>query len=334
MARDLRAIERRVRELEQELERARKTVDELRERLHEAEVETGFGRTVTPARGVVCVNDSAASGEHGKRSSGPTPPFVAVVESSDLGIQLRAQELERLTRMKSEFISIAAHEFRTPMTSIVGYLDLIMEGRLGPVPEPLKKPIASIARNVQRLKRLIEDMLDISRLESGKVTLEREPQSLTDIVEEAILEMNAFVQPGRHQILRQFEPIPPLALDRERMRRAVANILANAIKYSPEGTNVEVVVRQEGDFAVVRVTSAGAAVAEALGERVFEPFCEVTAPEYHSSGVPDTAGLGLAIAKGTTLLHGGELFLSKGEEGQSAFVLRLPLQIREGATAS
>src|SRR5687767_6502596 len=108
---------------------------------------------------------------------------------SESELRRKNAELDRLNRMKSEFLSIAAHELRTPMTSIVGYLDLLMEGRFGEPPPEMRRPVSSLRRNAQRLKRLIEDMLDISRIESGRVVLHRARCSLAETVLAVVEEM-------------------------------------------------------------------------------------------------------------------------------------------------
>src|SRR5438477_2162801 len=105
--------------------------------------------------------------------------------------QLRAKnlELENQSRIKAEFIQIAAHELRTPLTSIVGYLDLFQEGRFGELPPMLERPIGSVRRNAHRLKRLVDDMLDVSRIESGRMVLRREPVDLGDVVRDVVTEL-------------------------------------------------------------------------------------------------------------------------------------------------
>src|SRR5688572_5757094 len=105
--------------------------------------------------------------------------------------QLRAKnvELERQFKIKAEFISIAAHELRTPLTSIVGYLDLFGEGRFGELPPLLERPLSSVRRNAHRLKRLVDDMLSVSRIEAGRVSLRTEPVAVADVVRDVITEL-------------------------------------------------------------------------------------------------------------------------------------------------
>src|SRR6185295_451128 len=113
--------------------------------------------------------------------------------------QLRAKnvELERQSRIKAEFISIAAHELRTPLTSIVGYLDLFAEGRFGELPPLLERPIGSLRRNAHRLKRLVDDMLSVDRIESGRMVLRREAVDLGDVVRDVVTELSPLADARR-----------------------------------------------------------------------------------------------------------------------------------------
>src|ERR1041385_1285840 len=108
---------------------------------------------------------------------------------SEAQLRTKNVELEKQSRIKQEFISIAAHELRTPLTSIVGYLDLFSEGRFGELPPLLERPMASVRRNAHRLKRLVDDMLDVSRIEAGKMRLKREPVDLGEVVSDVVTEL-------------------------------------------------------------------------------------------------------------------------------------------------
>jgi signal transduction histidine kinase len=241
--------------------------------------------------------------------------------------QLRRQnvELERLNRVKSEFISIAAHELRTPMTSIVGYLDMIAEGRLGELPADLKRPMASLRRNAHRLRRLVEDLLDASRIDSGRVSLVRQAVSLGDIVAAVIDEMRPFVV-GKHQtVVTQVSSTAPIDGDADKLHQVVSNLVANSWKYTPEGGEIRLSVDSDGDSAVLRVWDNGIGIPEALRSRIFEPFSDVHTAKHHTSIGPDSAGLGLYIARGIVELHGGSIAVDSEEGRFSEFTVRLPL---------
>ncbi len=254
-----------------------------------------------------------------------------MLAESESQLRKKNAELARMNRTKSEFISIAAHELRTPLTSIVGYLDLIQQGRLGAVPEPLKRPHASLYRNAQRLKRLVEDMLDVSRLEIGRMRLKRAQKSLDDVARGAIAELEAFAAQKKHRI--DFEPggVDDISIDADKIHQVVANLLANSIKYTPEGGFILVATARAGEQALLRVRDNGIGIPAASIERLFEPFSEVTAPEHHTSGGPDSAGLGLYIARGIVELHGGAITVASEEGRFTEFTVQLPARAPEAA---
>jgi signal transduction histidine kinase len=299
---DLAALERRMRELETELQAARQAVTALTEKLAESDRRGDAPASIPPAPAV-----EASGGE------------------SESELRRRNAELDRLNKSKSEFISIAAHEFRTPMTSVVGYLDLISQGRLGPIPEAMQRPIASLIRNTQRLKRLIDDMLDVSRLDSGRMVLRKEARDLTELARSAIGELETFTRAKQHQIDTEFAAVPPLEVDGDKIHQVITNLLANAIKYTPECGRILLSVRRENGWVVLKVRDNGIGIPEAARGKIFEPFSEVTAPQFHSSAGPDSAGLGLYIARGIVLLHGGELVVDSREGVYTEFTVRLPL---------
>ena len=251
---------------------------------------------------------------------------------ADSEVQLRRKnaELDRLNRMKSEFISIAAHELRTPMTSIIGYLDLISQGRMGELPTTLQRPLASLHRNANRLKRLIEDMLDISRLEGGRMTLHRAPRPLQQIVDAAVEELRPFAQLKQHTI--EVEPPPPelpkVDVDESKVHQVVANLLANSIKYTPEGGRIRLRTNLgEAGFVQLLVRDNGIGIPQDLLDRIWEPFSDVNTAKHHTSHGPDSAGLGLYIAKGIVELHGGKIVVTSEEGTFTEFVVTLPISV-------
>jgi signal transduction histidine kinase len=253
--------------------------------------------------------------------------------------QLRRQnvELDRLNRMKSEFISIAAHELRTPMTSIVGYLDLIVEGRLGDLPQDLRRPMTSLRRNAHRLRRLIEDMLDVSRLETGRLAIKRAPCSLAEIVQAVIDEMRPLADDKRQNLSAEIELIPAVDGDSDKLHQVICNLVANSVKYTPEGGQIKLLVDRApaepvGDgtsaaprMARLRVWDNGIGIPPALRSRIFEPFSDVHTAKHHTSVGPDSAGLGLYIARGLVELHAGRIEVASEEGRYSEFSVLLPL---------
>lgn len=248
--------------------------------------------------------------------------------------QLRAKniELERQWRTKEEFISIAAHELRTPLTSIVGYLELFAEGRFGELPPPASRPLSSVQRNAHRLKRLVDDMLAVSRIESGREVLHREPVDLAAMVREVVAELMPLAQAHNHRLQATIDPIDPIEADRDKLHRITVNIVSNAIRSSPESGEIAVRVDEApkhlfpGGWARMRVRDNGSGIAEKDRRRMFDPFVHAWPAKHHTSGVPDSAGLGLYIARGLVELHGGLMTVDSEPEIFTELTVLLPFR--------
>ena len=240
-------------------------------------------------------------------------------------------ELKRLNQMKAEFISIAAHELRTPLTSIVGYHDLMVEGRFGKLPENMKRPMASLQRNSHRLKRLVDEMLDVSRIEAGRVTLYRSECDLGDIVGNVVDELTPLASAKRQSLSTKLEPTPKTYADADKIHQVISNLVANAIRYTPEDGSILVMTdaapedRFAGPWARLRVRDDGVGIPKNLRTRIFEPFSDVNTAKHHTSSGPDSAGLGLHIARGLVDLHGGLITVESEENQYTEFTVLLPL---------
>jgi signal transduction histidine kinase len=233
-------------------------------------------------------------------------------------------ELDRLNAMKSEFIGVAAHELRTPMTAILGYAQMMAEQKICPLPEELVRPVASLNRNTQRLRRLIEDMLDVSRLERGKITLHVAAHDVGRLAESAVAELEVYASQYGHQVNLEHAVSPPVEVDGDKIHQVIVNLLGNAIKHTGRGGHIMVTTGTEDGYAAVRVKDDGAGIPAHIRERLFEPFSHYTEAKHHSSRGPDSAGLGLYIARGIIDLHGGEIRVVTQEGVGTEFIVLLP----------
>lgn len=248
--------------------------------------------------------------------------------------QLRAKntELERQHKIKSEFISIAAHELRTPLTSIVGYLDLFSEGRFGELPPMLERPISSVRRNAHRLKRLVDEMLEVRRLEDGKIMLRREPVELGDVVHNVVTELLPLANARQQTVETNITSISPIDADRDKLHQIVVNLLSNAIRYTPEQGQITIKVdeaphdRYPGGWARLRVRDNGVGINEDDRQRIFDPFIHAQPAKHHTSAGPDSAGLGLYIARGLIELHGGLITVDSQPDVFTEFTVLLPFK--------
>jgi PAS domain S-box-containing protein len=239
-----------------------------------------------------------------------------------LADQARAiAELERLNKAKSDFVSIVSHEFRTPLTGIAGFSEVLRDEEL-PL-EEVHEYAADIHKDALRLARLINDMLDLDRLESGRVELHLESVDLNALVKEVAEQFRG--SGTTHPMRLDLEPsLPPLRGDRDKMTQVLTNLLSNAIKYSPGGGTVVVATRRVGQAIEVTVRDRGIGIpAEAL-EIVFERYARVeTGAARHVQGT----GLGLPIVRQIARLHGGDAWAESTPGVGSIFHVRLPVRM-------
>jgi len=251
---------------------------------------------------------------------------------SEAQLRDKNTELERQSRLRGEFITIVAHELRTPLTSIVGYLDLFSEGRFGDLPVLIQRPMSSVRRNAHRLHRLVEDMLDVSRIEAGRLTLRREPVDLGEVVRDVVTELQPLANGREQKVETRIAPLPSLDADRDKLHQIVVNLVSNAIRYTPSGGEITIDVdeapqqRYPGGWARLRVRDNGVGIAEEDRKHIFEPFLHAAPAKHHTSAGPDSAGLGLYIARGLIELHGGLVTVDSQVDVFTEFTVLLPFK--------
>ena len=261
---------------------------------------------------------------------------------SEAQLRNKNAELEKQSKIKTDFISIAAHELRTPLTSIVGYLDLFSEGRFGDLPPLIERPMASVRRNAHRLKRLVLDMLDVSRIENGKVVLNRSPVDLNDVVRDVVTELMPLAAQRKQKLSTHLVKIPTLDADRDKLHQIAVNLVSNAIRYTQDQGDIDVHVdeaphdRYAGGWARLRVRDNGIGIEEADRQHIFDPFIHNQPVKHHTSAGPDSAGLGLYIARGLIESHGGLITVDSTPKVGTEFTVLLPFryQPREARPAS
>ncbi len=232
-----------------------------------------------------------------------------------------------IARMKNEFVSTVSHELRTPLTSIKGYVDLILDGDAGEVDEIQREFLGIVKENADRLVALINDMLDLSRIESGRVRLKVEPIRIGDVIAGTVDSFRAVLeQSGRTIKVRVPESLPKVAADRDRVGQVLMNLVSNALKYSPEGGDVLVSARHTGDFVTVSVQDHGMGISRDDQKQLFTKFYRIDNALTREIG---GTGLGLSICKSIIELLGGRARVrSKLGEG-STFSFSLPVAPRE-----
>ena len=228
-------------------------------------------------------------------------------------------------RMKTEFVSTVSHELRTPLTSIGGSLGLVMGGAAGPLEEKTRRLIGIAHSNCERLIRLINDILDIEKIESGKMEFAVRRMQVGSLVRRTQEAMTGFAEQHGVVITTDMPPWPLCIIgDPDRLEQLVTNLLSNAIKHSPEGGAVELFCMQEAGRARIEIRDRGAGIPLAFRQCIFEKFAMADASDSRAKG---GTGLGLSIAREIARRHGGEIGFADREGGGTVFYLDLPLAI-------
>jgi signal transduction histidine kinase/CheY-like chemotaxis protein len=252
------------------------------------------------------------------------PTLVSVVRSALRARrrQYTAREvlvrLETAVRQRDDFLALLGHELRNPLSAIQMAADLAAAGSR---PE---RNVQVVRRQARQLARLVDDLLDVSRVTAGKVTLRKAPVDLQRLVERCA-ELQALSALGEQGVEVRFTSGPPLWTvgDPARLEQVVSNLLSNAVKYTPRGGHVLVSAEAEGPFALIRVRDDGIGIARTDLDRIFEPFVQIDAALDRARG---GMGLGLTLVQTLARAHGGEVQVASAGLGRgSEFTVRLPI---------
>ena len=229
---------------------------------------------------------------------------------------------KEIDRMKSEFVSTVSHELRTPLTSIKGSLGLLVDGVLGTLPEKAKGMVDIAYKNTERLITLVNDILDMEKLDSGSMEFDFQPLDLSDLVREAVETYRGFAEVhGVKFVLVGLAPGVKVWGDYNRLTQVVANLLSNAAKFSPEGGEVEISVASQDGVVNVSVSDHGPGIAEEFRELIFGRFTQVDASDSRQKG---GSGLGLNITKSIVEKHDGAIGFDTEVGAGSTFFFTLP----------
>jgi PAS domain S-box-containing protein len=238
--------------------------------------------------------------------------------------QLQASLLERareLDQAKTDFVSRISHELRSPLTSVLGYLELLGGGEPGPLTREQRRMLEVINRNGRRLLALIEDLLLLSRIEAGAVTITWEPVQLDQLVRSVHESFAPAIRQGQLTCRLDLEPGLGMDGDSRQLERVVANLIANAVKFTPPGGTINIAGRRDGDEVVLEVSDTGIGIPEDEQPRLFTRFFRSTiATERETQGT----GLGLFIVKHVAEAHGGNVAVASSPGTGSTFTVRLP----------
>ena len=241
------------------------------------------------------------------------------------GIVRDITERQKMDRMKSEFVSTVSHELRTPLTSIRGSLGLIAGGAVGDLPAKMRQLIDIAYSNSERLIRLINDILDIEKIESGKIVVNMQTHALMPLIEQALAANKGYAeQHGVRFVLAQRLDAAMVNVDADRLMQVMANLLSNAAKFSPPNAAVSIHVSAVDNRVRIAVTDSGPGVPESFQGKIFQKFTQADASDTRQKG---GTGLGLAISKILVeRMHGSIDFESTPNQG-STFFFELPVRL-------
>ena len=234
-------------------------------------------------------------------------------------------ELRRLDSLKSQFVSIAAHELRTPLSSIQGYVEMLLDGDLGQLTVQQRESLQIVERSAGRLMAITRNLLDLTRIEAGQILLSLRPIDLGALLRAVVEEYEPELTSRAHRINLELPgDLPPALCDEGRAARIVGNLLSNAAKYAVPGGIISVRLGRDGREGFLRVSVAdeGPGISLEDQEQLFTRFYR--GQSARQSGEPG-AGLGLPITKALVELHGGRIWLESQPGAGSTFIVTLPI---------
>ncbi|KYF65885.1 hybrid sensor histidine kinase/response regulator [Sorangium cellulosum] len=260
--------------------------------------------------------DNARLYEHVKRAADERARLLD-------GERASRAELERVSLMKDEFLATLSHELRTPLNSILGWSELLLEG--GQDAE-LRQGLETIARNARAQAKLIDDLLDMNRIISGKVRLDVQRTDLTAVVDAAVDSVRPSVEAKEIRLRKIIDPLAgPVAGDPNRLQQVVWNLLSNAVKFTPRGGTIDVLLERVSSHIEITVNDSGVGISPEFLPQMFQRFRQADSSTTRRFG---GLGLGLSIVKQLVELHGGTIHAESPGAGQgSTFVVCLPLQV-------
>ena len=233
-------------------------------------------------------------------------------------------EAERVSQMKDEFLATVSHELRTPLNAIYGWTQILKMNAVDA--QTIQEGIAVIDRNVRAQTQLIEDLLDVSRIVSGKVRLDMQPVDLADVLQATLETVRPAMEAKQQRLNTIIDPSAGLVRgDPGRLQQVFWNLLTNAIKFTPQGGSIRVLTQRVGSHIEISVSDSGEGISSEFLPRLFDRFSQADGSSKRKHG---GLGLGLSIVKNLVELHGGSVRAESAGEGLGAtFVIRLPLRV-------
>jgi PAS domain S-box-containing protein len=233
------------------------------------------------------------------------------------------RQIQDVNRRKTEFVTLVSHELRTPLTSMTGFIALLLKGQAGPLGERQREWLDIIGDNADRLVTLIDDLLDMARIEAGKIELKCTPLDITPLIHEVARALRPqLAEKGQRLTLNLVPALPAIVGDADRIRQILTNLLSNALKYTPSGGRITITACGDTSHVHVAVQDTGIGLTPEDQGQLFTPFFR--APHEAIQGIGGT-GLGLAITRALVELHGGVITVNSVPGQGSTFSVTLPI---------
>lgn len=236
-------------------------------------------------------------------------------------------QLRAATEAKSAFLAHMSHELRTPLNAIIGFSDLLIGGIGGEINNKQRQCLEDILSSGKHLLSLINDILDLSKVEAGKIDIRPESLRLADVVDDAVTTVKTMIDESRHELAISIaEDLPPVYGDRNRLKQILLNLLSNAIKFTPDGGKLYLETSRKGYFCQISMVDNGIGIRKEYQTCIFEPFTQLdTQPGERKQGT----GLGLALSKQLIELLGGKIWVESEYGKGSRFSFTIPLAEKE-----
>jgi signal transduction histidine kinase len=250
---------------------------------------------------------------------------IKKINELNKNLELQNIQLQKLNEIKATFLKNTSHELRTPITAIKGYVQMLMIRTLGEINEDQRKSLEVILRNTNRLDQVIQNILDVSNLQAGTLKFIPGKVNPMTLIEETTKMMQSFAYEKEMTINVDLKKdLPDLIVDAGRIKQVMKNLIENAIKFSPDGSVINVKARKEKEDILFEVQDFGIGIPKDKQEEIFEIFHQIDSGDDRKLG---GTGLGLALSKGIVVLHGGKMWVESTEGKGSMFRFTLPIKL-------
>ena len=247
--------------------------------------------------------------------------FTISLTEANRQLEIRNREVERANRLKSEFLASMSHELRTPLHTIIGFSDLLAEELKGSLNETQKRFVEHIRNDSRHLLELISDTLDLSKIEAGRLTLNKEEFNVSEAIGGWIEKLRPLANQKRQALIEHYAAHLRVFADPLRLKEVIYNLVSNAIKFTPDLGTITIEARPAQGQTIFRVTDTGIGIAAAEHDAIFDKFYQLGST---TKGVREGTGLGLAITKNLVEMHGGQICVRSEPGIGSTFEFAIP----------